>query len=577
MTRHRRRSETFWFYTTLTLVVAAMAFTRATCAKGAEPGQQLLLDFSASWCGPCKTMEPTVAQLVADGYPVRRVDFDSNRELAKQFGVTEIPCFVATVDGREINRIVGACSRESLVGLFRKAAPPPPPAQRPEGSNAASQPDLSACEYRISVPLGVMPDGGRGFNLGSGTAISPRCIVTAAHVVERKHAKQITVTAPDKSQFTGACVAVSPNSDVALVVVTSDLPAYVLLASQDPAKGAAISAVGYGHAGVLRQGGGNVTLAMNGKREIEADVSIQSGDSGGGLFNAAGELCGVLIACDGSESTKDFLQGVLAAEPVSKVKSLCAAYEAQYPNGPAITNQMVPVQPVQPVAPAPVQPAQPQIIYVYPPPGQAAPAPAPAQPVPAPAPAPVPTDITPLEAQIAKNHKIILGKFDDLSSQSSDAQTASAANTKAMLAGQGSVIAGVVAKSLLDAGVTATATTGMPTWIQWVLGILGGSASFGGIGLIGTIILKLLGVVGTAAANPPIDPVVLATNIGAAIQQQINANPTQPGAVSIAAILAAELNAWNKVAPIMQGFNSGVQSGAPTAAAPAPTAPVATG
>ena len=60
----------------------------------------VLVDFSADWCGPCRQMEPTVNQLMAAGYPIRKVNIDRERELAALYHVQSIPCFVLLVDGQ---------------------------------------------------------------------------------------------------------------------------------------------------------------------------------------------------------------------------------------------------------------------------------------------------------------------------------------------------------------------------------------------------------------------------------------------------------------------------------------------
>ena len=51
---------------------------------GNDPGQTVLLDFYADWCHPCQLMMPTVEQLAAKGYPVRRMNVDQYRDLLLQ-------------------------------------------------------------------------------------------------------------------------------------------------------------------------------------------------------------------------------------------------------------------------------------------------------------------------------------------------------------------------------------------------------------------------------------------------------------------------------------------------------------
>ena len=66
-------------------------------------------------------MAPTVQRLTADGYPVRPIDVDRDRQLAAQYGVTAVPCFVMLVDGRPVSRLEGAVSHAALVNMFDKA------------------------------------------------------------------------------------------------------------------------------------------------------------------------------------------------------------------------------------------------------------------------------------------------------------------------------------------------------------------------------------------------------------------------------------------------------------------------
>src|SRR5579871_3594896 len=51
----------------------------------------VVLDFTASWCGPCQQISPTVSRLERQGYPIRKVDVDTNRDLVRRFNIQSIP------------------------------------------------------------------------------------------------------------------------------------------------------------------------------------------------------------------------------------------------------------------------------------------------------------------------------------------------------------------------------------------------------------------------------------------------------------------------------------------------------
>src|SRR6516164_2457716 len=77
----------------------------------------VVLDFTATWCGPCQQMSPIVSRLEREGYPIRKVDIDSNPELARRFNVTRIPALVLVVDGVEQKRLQGVVSENELKAL----------------------------------------------------------------------------------------------------------------------------------------------------------------------------------------------------------------------------------------------------------------------------------------------------------------------------------------------------------------------------------------------------------------------------------------------------------------------------
>ena len=116
---------------------------------GTVPAQEIVLyDFYSPSFAPCRRMEPTVAQLVAAGYPVRKVNIMGSSEeqaIASQFQVTKVPSFVMVVDGRETERVTGATSYACLEQIVQRAAKTnqpkkPPRTPAPFGPTITSNP-----------------------------------------------------------------------------------------------------------------------------------------------------------------------------------------------------------------------------------------------------------------------------------------------------------------------------------------------------------------------------------------------------------------------------------------------------
>ena len=74
----------------------------------------ILIDFWATWCGPCMRQGPVVEELAEEGYAVEKVDVDQNMALAQQFRVVSIPTLILFKDGTEVKRFVGLTSKDEL-------------------------------------------------------------------------------------------------------------------------------------------------------------------------------------------------------------------------------------------------------------------------------------------------------------------------------------------------------------------------------------------------------------------------------------------------------------------------------
>ena len=71
--------------------------------------------FSASWCGPCKMFKPVVNELIEEGHAIEIVDVDDDQELALKYQVMSVPTIVFEEDGKIVDAVLGATSKDDLV------------------------------------------------------------------------------------------------------------------------------------------------------------------------------------------------------------------------------------------------------------------------------------------------------------------------------------------------------------------------------------------------------------------------------------------------------------------------------
>ena len=83
----------------------------------------VVVDYTATWCGPCRLVAPLIDQLAEDYQgkaEVVKVDLDQNKGNAKQYNIRSIPTVLIFKNGQEVERIVGRASYEQFSNALEK-------------------------------------------------------------------------------------------------------------------------------------------------------------------------------------------------------------------------------------------------------------------------------------------------------------------------------------------------------------------------------------------------------------------------------------------------------------------------
>ena len=84
---------------------------------------KVLVDFFATWCGPCKMLSPVLEEVDKEGsvpgLKILKVDVDENSDLAAQFGIQAVPSLFLLVDGKQVAYKAGYLNKNTLLSFVK--------------------------------------------------------------------------------------------------------------------------------------------------------------------------------------------------------------------------------------------------------------------------------------------------------------------------------------------------------------------------------------------------------------------------------------------------------------------------
>ena len=106
--------------------VAVAGDSFATAVLAASRHQPVLVDFWATWCGPCKAIAPLLDEIAAERAGragIAKVDVDAEPALAARFGVRSIPTLLVFRDGAVVDTVIGLRSKSEILRRLDASAP----------------------------------------------------------------------------------------------------------------------------------------------------------------------------------------------------------------------------------------------------------------------------------------------------------------------------------------------------------------------------------------------------------------------------------------------------------------------
>jgi len=355
------------------VTLQALALTLSLTASG----QTVLLDFYSEQCPPCRQMMPVIAQFENAGYPVRKINTTQQPQLAGQYNVRSLPCFVMVADGREVGRLVGYQPPNQILALYQRAGVTPEQyAQKGAdrrsdgtgdggrasavenhisrsrdrtGRGSPAQPQrLTVRQQAMAASVRIKIKDGRGHSYGSGTIVDTQdgeaLVLTCGHIFRDSQGRgDITVDLFDKDgnptgSVAGQVIRYDLERDVGLIAIRPNReiePMQVAGNGKRMQRGERVFSIGCdrGDPPTVRESRVTHINKYLGPANIEVAGAPVDGRSGGGLFSSDGQLIGVCNAADPEDD-----EGLYAALETVHKELIAANLEFIFENDRPLTN-----------------------------------------------------------------------------------------------------------------------------------------------------------------------------------------------------------------------------------------------